>query len=75
MKKLISTAIIAIMGTVFLTACGCKHEWQEATCIAPKTCTLCDATEGDIVDHASGEWEVKSYDYVEAKKVECKSCI
>ena len=35
-----------------LTACGCKHEWQEATCETPKTCTLCQETEGEPLRHS-----------------------
>ncbi len=26
-------------------------EWKDATCKAPKTCTVCGATEGDVTDH------------------------
>ena len=51
MKKL--TAFFLIVSCTFLlTACGCKHEWQEATCETPKTCTLCKETEGDPLDHS-----------------------
>lgn len=25
----------------------CEHEWQDATCIAPKTCRICGAMEGE----------------------------
>lgn len=28
-----------------------SHNWQEATCKAPKTCSVCKATEGKIGDH------------------------
>ena len=27
------------------------HDWADATCKAPKTCKICDATQGDVVDH------------------------
>ncbi len=30
---------------------GCAHAWQDATCDAPKTCTLCQATEGEALTH------------------------
>lgn len=33
------------------SACGCNHEWQDATCIEPKTCSLCGATEGEPLGH------------------------
>ena len=37
-----------------LCACGCKHEWTEASCESPKTCTLCQETEGEALGH---NWE------------------
>ena len=27
------------------------HVWVDATCKAPKTCSLCDVTDGDVIDH------------------------
>ena len=30
---------------------ACEHEWSDATCEAPKTCSKCGATEGDVADH------------------------
>ncbi len=29
----------------------CKHTWQDATCTAPKTCSICGETEGDKLGH------------------------
>ncbi len=29
----------------------CEHNWVDATCAAPKTCSVCGATEGDALDH------------------------
>ena len=34
---------------------GCEHEWQDATCIAPKTCRICGAIEGDVNPNAHPE--------------------
>lgn len=31
------------------------HTWREATCLAPKTCDTCGATEGPILDHIWSE--------------------
>ncbi|MBQ8836390.1 MAG: hypothetical protein IJ002_02650 [Clostridia bacterium] len=50
-----------------LVACGndeCEHNWQEATCTAPKTCTLCSETEGEVAAHA----------WVDATCTEAKHC-
>ena len=27
------------------------HTWIDAICVAPKTCSVCNATEGDVADH------------------------
>ena len=29
----------------------CEHSWTDATCTAPKTCSLCNATEGEALGH------------------------
>ena len=33
----------------------CEHEFSEATCLAPKTCSKCFITEGEALGHAPGE--------------------
>ena len=53
MKRTI-LVILVIALSLCLAACGCKHEWKEATCTTPKTCKNCGATEGDVSDHT---WE------------------
>lgn len=30
------------------------HDWNEATCIVPKTCSVCNITEGTVLEH---KWE------------------
>lgn len=50
-KRFISFFIIIVCVLSLLTACGCKHEWIEASCVAPKTCSLCGEAEGDVVAH------------------------
>lgn len=47
--------VIFVIALAFcLTACGCEHEWNEATCTTPKTCKLCQATEGEVKAH---QWQ------------------
>ena len=29
----------------------CQHEWVDATCVAPKTCSTCNETEGEALGH------------------------
>ncbi len=42
---------------LLLISCGeCAHEWKDATCDEPKTCTKCGETEGEPTNHALGEW-------------------
>ena len=53
LKSLIS--VILAISLFALSGCTlfCKHEWTEATCTAPKTCSLCQKTEGAELGH---EW-------------------
>ena len=38
-----------------------EHNWTPATCTAPKTCSVCQATEGDPLGHTEGrEWKYNS---------------
>ena len=50
MKKVVITALLVLLCCA-LSACGCKHTWNDATCQAPKTCSQCGATEGDVAAH------------------------
>lgn len=50
--------ITCIVLCAFLSGCGCKHEWQEATCDTPKTCSLCQTTDGEAMGH---NWTNASY--------------
>lgn len=66
----------------------CKHSFAPATCIAPKTCTLCGKTEGtvsssahkwaeitEIVHHEEvGHYEEVVVDYVKITKYLCYFC-
>lgn len=54
MKKrlLMFVLMLGIIG--LLAGCGCDHEWNAATCTAPKTCSLCSETEGEALGH---KWE------------------
>ncbi|MBR0447914.1 MAG: hypothetical protein IIX28_05585, partial [Clostridia bacterium] len=41
-----------------------NHTWSDATCAAPKTCTVCGATEGNPLDHV----------YDNACDADCNAC-
>ena len=60
--------VLCILICAILSGCGkvqdvitgieqnwvCSHEWEKATCLAPRTCKLCGLSEGKIRSH---EWE------------------
>ena len=45
--KRVSIVLLGILLCVLLAGCKCEHEWAEATCTEPKTCTKCKETEGE----------------------------
>ena len=51
MKK-ITAFLPLLLCLCLLTGCGCKHEWKEATCETPKTCSLCEEVEGEPLGHS-----------------------
>ena len=44
--------------TIEIPNTALEHVWTEASCKAPKTCTLCGLTDGDLLPHTWGEWTV-----------------
>ena len=51
--------IIIIVGAIFLSVViyavffrPCKHEWQDATCNVPTTCTICGEISGEKLTHS-----------------------
>lgn len=51
MKRNYIICVLVGVLILLLTSCGCKHEWNPATCSAPKTCQLCGETEGETLHH------------------------
>lgn len=60
-------AVQLLLAVALLSGCGCSHEWTEADCVTPKTCTLCGETEGEALGHS---WQGAT---CEAPKT-CASC-
>lgn len=59
MKKFVLLTLVLAM--VFsMAACSCNHQWQEADCTTPKTCTECGETEGEAAGHTPREWVVSA---------------
>ena len=50
-SKLSLILALVLVLTLVLAGCGCKHEWKDATCTDPKTCSLCGVTEGEKLGH------------------------
>ena len=42
---------VLILCLLTLAGCACQHQWTEAACLTPKTCTLCEETEGEPAGH------------------------
>ena len=67
LKRFFVLAVVSIC-VLALSACGeCEHVWIDASCTAPKTCSVCGITEGESLAHS---WIDATY---EAPKV-CSSC-
>lgn len=49
-NKLIAL-ILSVTTALTLVGCGHEHEWVEATCTEPKTCSICGETEGEALGH------------------------
>lgn len=48
MKRIL---LLFVLVSVLLTGCCLRHDWDEATCENPKTCSKCDETEGEALGH------------------------
>lgn len=54
MKKTITLVMLLLLCLFVLSGCGCQHEWTEASCLTPKTCTKCEEVEGEALGH---DWQ------------------
>lgn len=50
--KRFTTIFLFLFCTCLLAGCSCKHAWEEATCTAPQTCSLCKETTGEPLGHS-----------------------
>ena len=89
MKKLLLIALALAMLLV-LASCACEHEWADADCVTPKTCTKCQEIEGVPAGHtwsaatcvdpkicedcAATEGEPKGHEWTEATCTEPNIC-
>lgn len=52
LKQLPKITFLLFSVLLFFTACGHEHTFSEATCTSPKTCTVCQYTEGEPLGHS-----------------------
>lgn len=64
MRRKVLTLVVTLGVLVGLTGCCMSHEWADATCTEPKTCTKCGKTEGEALGH---QW-------IDATCTEPKTC-
>ncbi len=50
-----STYAAAVVYKYSKVESACDHQWTDATCTAPKTCTLCGETEGEALGHTDAD--------------------
>ena len=67
MKRRILMMVLVLLCVLAFAGCGCEHEWVEANCDTPKTCSLCEETEGAPLGHT---WKAATCD---APKT-CETC-
>lgn len=48
--------IVVVIALLFATHVLCIHNWKDADCYSPKTCTICGETEGAPLGHAIEQW-------------------
>lgn len=51
MKRMIALLMCMLL-LAALTACCREHQWADANCLEPKTCTQCGKTEGEALGHS-----------------------
>ena len=52
MKKKTVFLILIMACILLLSACKCEHQWIEADCVTPRTCSECQETEGAPNGHS-----------------------
>ena len=52
MKRKVCIALLFLVSVLLLAGCGCEHQWVDANCTTPKTCSLCQETEGSPIGHS-----------------------
>jgi hypothetical protein len=73
----IASVILIVALLISLSACCLKHDWEDATCTTPKTCSKCGETEGEALGHDYSDWSMvvePSYLSGGTKRKTCNRC-
>ena len=52
MKKMTGLILLTLCCLLVFAGCACEHEWVEADCVNPRTCSLCEEIEGAPLGHS-----------------------
>ena len=83
MKKALPLIAILCMALVLFAGCNsdqqpvetpCEHNWVDATCTTPKTCSLCNAIDGEPNGHVEETVAGTAATCIEAGKTDGKKC-
>jgi len=74
-KRVIACIVLITVMVMTLCSCECKHEWADATCTEPRTCTKCEEIEGVALGHTPGEWKVEREASVSRDGEKVQRCI
>ena len=74
MKKCVSMAAFASIVVLSLVGCVHQHQWVDADCEKPMTCSECGETQGEPLGHNPGEWVETEYDAVHTVREFSQSC-
>lgn len=62
-----AVAAVVIVALLFASHTICFHDWRDATCTVPRTCSICGRTDGDPLGH---DWQ----DATCSEPKTCKRC-
>ena len=48
---IIAVFIVCVTALILFLTLRCNHQWKDATCISPKTCSLCGKEKGEALGH------------------------
>ena len=78
-RTLIAIMSFALVLVVFAScefpSLECEHSWADATCMLPKTCSLCGATDGEALGHDEEVLQGKDATCTEAGLTDGKKCL